>query len=690
MPAMPSPLNGRDLSVRSRSLLALVATTLAVAPAAQAQRAGSGGGGTTADLAAPAPLATIRLYSENFRNVQLRARMTGDDGRCWTAEGDPACGPATAVEVRYRTTGPDGGPGGECTYDAVSGAATESATGASCFRDGNWAGLSGRTFSGVPNPGEGVVLWASNAPTTYLTPGTTYVISARVVDDAGNRSALSPLVLARAQAAGDYPAWGASTVAAAVPDNSVQASLAFDGSGVPAVAYTPTSGEVRLARRAGDVWSSERIDAARTLGRGVQLVYDAEAGRFGLAYGGSEAVKYAERGATASAGAAWSTQTVAAASRASFSVGPLSLVRHGPGGPAAGRYPVLAYGSPTGNKLAHRPGTAWALAGWPAGTAPPGSDYAVVANPADPAGRALGMAYIAQEPGSTYVVYYAESADGGASWTGRVELDRAVATPFSSAQAYGTWGGLISGVVLAFDPVTGAPYVAYKRGYAHSGEVALMHRANGAAVWARELPLDGDPRTRGSYLGQRGFAFDGDRQYLAWYKPNGGELASHRDRDAVTGAWGPWRHEFVGMTEGATRALAVGAGGPALLTLLAKPSGGYELRYAARAAGSARAAVTPPAAGGTPARVASAALLAPAPNPAVSRVALRFSLAAPGRARLAVYDLLGREVARLVDSELAAGWHEATLDAPALAPGTYVARLTVDGAAVVRRITVTR
>ena len=209
-------------------------------------------------------------------------------------------------------------------------------------------------------------------------------------------------------------------------------------------------------------------------------------------------------------------------------------------------------------------------------------------------------------------------------------------------------------------------------------------------MWARELPLDGDPRTRGSYLGQRGFAFDGDRQYLAWYKPNGGELASHRDRDAVTGAWGPWRHEFVGMTEGATRALAVGAGGPALLTLLAKPSGGYELRYAARAAGSARAAVTPPAAGGTPARVASAALLAPAPNPAVSRVALRFSLAAPGRARLAVYDLLGREVARLVDSELAAGWHEATLDAPALAPGTYVARLTVDGAAVVRRITVTR
>lgn len=68
------------------------------------------------------------------------------------------------------------------------------------------------------------------------------------------------------------------------------------------------------------------------------------------------------------------------------------------------------------------------------------------------------------------------------------------------------------------------------------------------------------------------------------------------------------------------------------------------------------------------------------PNPFSSSATLTFTLAAPASASLRVYDVLGREVAVLVDEQpLAAGEHEATLDGRGLAPGTYVCVLEVGG-----------
>jgi hypothetical protein len=54
--------------------------------------------------------------------------------------------------------------------------------------------------------------------------------------------------------------------------------------------------------------------------------------------------------------------------------------------------------------------------------------------------------------------------------------------------------------------------------------------------------------------------------------------------------------------------------------------------------------------------------------------------------RLAVYDLLGREVARLVDGEAAAGRHLVPFDGHALASGVYVCRLEHDGRVLTRRM----
>jgi hypothetical protein len=84
------------------------------------------------------------------------------------------------------------------------------------------------------------------------------------------------------------------------------------------------------------------------------------------------------------------------------------------------------------------------------------------------------------------------------------------------------------------------------------------------------------------------------------------------------------------------------------------------------------------------------ALHAAWPNPANDHAELAYDLAAAGRVLLLVYDLLGREVAVLVDGAQPAGHHEAMLDTERLASGVYVARLMVGGQALTRRLTVLR
>jgi plastocyanin len=88
---------------------------------------------------------------------------------------------------------------------------------------------------------------------------------------------------------------------------------------------------------------------------------------------------------------------------------------------------------------------------------------------------------------------------------------------------------------------------------------------------------------------------------------------------------------------------------------------------------------------------ASAASRAPAatarPNPTRGTATLSFALAEASAVRLAVYDLLGREVAVLVDGTLEAGQHEAMLDGSALPAGVYVYRLVVDGQEQTGRLT---
>lgn len=83
-------------------------------------------------------------------------------------------------------------------------------------------------------------------------------------------------------------------------------------------------------------------------------------------------------------------------------------------------------------------------------------------------------------------------------------------------------------------------------------------------------------------------------------------------------------------------------------------------------------------------------LHAPAPNPMRGPSAVRYDLPGGASVRLAVYDVLGREVVRLEDGPRGAGQHRVPLDASALAPGVYVVRIEAGTRVASHRLTVVR
>jgi len=75
------------------------------------------------------------------------------------------------------------------------------------------------------------------------------------------------------------------------------------------------------------------------------------------------------------------------------------------------------------------------------------------------------------------------------------------------------------------------------------------------------------------------------------------------------------------------------------------------------------------------------------PNPFNPVTTIEFSLPKTARVRLAVYDMLGREVAILVDRELVAGRYSAAWDAAAQASGVYVYRMEAGGFVASKKLT---
>jgi len=75
------------------------------------------------------------------------------------------------------------------------------------------------------------------------------------------------------------------------------------------------------------------------------------------------------------------------------------------------------------------------------------------------------------------------------------------------------------------------------------------------------------------------------------------------------------------------------------------------------------------------------------PNPFNPATTIQFGLPTQAKVNLIIYDILGREVARLVDNQImAAGIHQHTFDASRLASGTYIYRLQADQKVAVKKM----
>lgn len=78
------------------------------------------------------------------------------------------------------------------------------------------------------------------------------------------------------------------------------------------------------------------------------------------------------------------------------------------------------------------------------------------------------------------------------------------------------------------------------------------------------------------------------------------------------------------------------------------------------------------------------------PNPFNPSTTVVFELPAAGNVRLAVYDMLGRQVSILLNEPLAAGQHRIPFNAAGLASGSYTYRLTAGGQVLTKRMLLVR
>lgn len=74
------------------------------------------------------------------------------------------------------------------------------------------------------------------------------------------------------------------------------------------------------------------------------------------------------------------------------------------------------------------------------------------------------------------------------------------------------------------------------------------------------------------------------------------------------------------------------------------------------------------------------------PNPFNPSTVVAFGLPEASSIRLAVYDILGKEVAVLADGPFAAGWHQVRFDATGLATGMYLYRIQTGQSVITRRM----
>jgi hypothetical protein len=264
------------------------------------------------------------------------------------------------------------------------------------------------------------------------------------------------------------------------------------------------------------------------------------------------------------------------------------------------------------------------------------------------------------DAGSAYVFRYDA---GSGQW---VEEQKLLA---SDGEATARFGGAVAldgevaviGAELDFDQGTtsGSAYVfRYDAGASAWVEEQKLTASDGAAFdnFGFSVALDGETAAVGAFVADAA-GLDSGAAYVYRYDATSGLWAEDDKLVPADGAASDYFGESVALDG---EVLLVGAD--------SEDDNGAE----------AGAAYVFRDAKGTPVEPTAAerfALSQNAPNPFSRSTEIAYALAAPAEVRLAVYDVLGREVAVLVDGPQAAGPHAVTWRPQSLPSGLYVYRL---------------
>ena len=204
-----------------------------------------------------------------------------------------------------------------------------------------------------------------------------------------------------------------------------------------------------------------------------------------------------------------------------------------------------------------------------------------------------------------------------------------------------------------------------RQGQSQITAVLDLLATTGLPIQATELDVDGNPN-RSAFVSD----VQSDANQLRDMERIFTEIYEHPAVEGVT-FWG-WRPGLWRTDQEAYLVRSNGEPRPALLWLE---------RYLNEQRGTAGEPGVAPA---------SAELVGNQPNPFSGTTRVAYTLREAADVRLAVYDLLGRRVASLVDAPQAAGDHVATFDAAGVASGTYLVRLDAGGVIDARTLTVAR
>ena len=298
---------------------------------------------------------------------------------------------------------------------------------------------------------------------------------------------------------------------------------------------------------------------------------------------------------------------------------------------------------------------------------------------------------------------YVQHDDGSVAWYGHLQTGSATTKAPGSAIARGERLGLVGS-----SGRSSGPHLHFE---VHGANGAVVETNTGAcntsaSWWQAQRPYYDSKLTRlATHAGDPGFAgcpstadaprfsdqfAPGARLYVAGYfrDQRAGQPTTYAVRTPSGAVWRTWTHAM-------TQPHYVASYWYWWFTL---PPDAEDGEWTATATFEGEATThafrvgtgtgNPTAADAGPA--AGLAVAAPAPNPAASGARLAVSVDRVREVRVSVFDVLGREVARVHDGPLAPGAGPLALDVAALPPGTFVVRVESEGAVVSRPLVVAR